>query len=73
MSLYSPITKQELEEVLGEDAASIDETLASLIEKKIIDEHHDGGFTFNAVYVEFLLGQDLDRDLYELYGDTELG
>lgn len=73
MSSYNPITKAELSEVLGEDVSSVEETLATLIEKKVIDEHHDGGFTFNSVYADFLLTQDPDYDLWMLYGDQELG
>lgn len=73
MSRYNPITESELAEVLGEDAESVAETLATLLEKQIIEEHHDGGFTFNAVYVDHLLGLDPDNDLHELYGDLELG
>jgi predicted transcriptional regulator len=73
MSLYNPITESELAEVLGEDPEAVAETLATLLEKRIIEEHHDGGFTFNAVYVDHILGQDPNQDLHELYGDLELG
>lgn len=72
MNLYTPITETELRNELG-DPSSFEETLAGLLENKIIEEHHDGGFTFNALYVGEILKNDPNNDLYELYGELELG
>lgn len=55
MSGYNPITPEEIASVLGDDSVSVAETIATLIEKKIIFEHHDGGFFFNEAYVDHLL------------------
>lgn len=53
--MYAPISETELSEVLGDSPESVAETLASLIEKKIVSEHHDGGFILNETYVDHLL------------------
>lgn len=56
-SFYSPFTRDELHAAVGGSKDEFTEALASLIQKGIVNEHHDGGFTFNPEYVEFLLSQ----------------
>jgi biotin operon repressor len=56
---YVPMTREELRVSLGISEEEINETIASLVEKGLIKEHHDGGFTFNPLILDFiLLNQD---------------
>lgn len=54
-SSYRDISRDEMRQALGVPESEVDETIASLVDKQILEEHHDGGFTFNQVYVDFLL------------------
>lgn len=56
-NLYSPFSREELHATVGGTEEEFDEALANLIEKGVINEHHDGGFTFDPLYVELLLSQ----------------
>lgn len=74
MNLYNPMTYDELRAIVNHPSdEDFDEALTGLLEKKVIAEHHDGGYTFNSVYVDFLLNHDPDGDLHREYGDEELG
>lgn len=54
-NIYNPISRDELQSVVGGTEEAFLEALAGLISKGIIDEHHDGGFVFNPLVVDTLL------------------
>lgn len=54
---YAPFTREELHQEVGGTEEEFTEALAGLIEKGVILEHHDGGYTFNALAVGALLAQ----------------
>lgn len=58
---YNPITPEEIEAILGEDPT---EQIASLIAKGIIVEHHDGGFSFDSAFIDELLAQETEEDVW---------